>query len=105
MKKVILVGLCLIHFTLASNEIMFTEGQQIFVKNCATCHGQHAEKKAFGHSAIINQFDESAIIKALQLRKSGEIQGAGNKAKSRLNSEQIQAVATYIRTLKKNDIN
>ncbi|MDG6897236.1 hypothetical protein A6A19_04305 [Actinobacillus delphinicola] len=80
---------------------MIAEGQQIFENNCATCHGRHADKKAFGRSAIINQLDQETIVKALQMRKAGLIQGPGNPAKSRLNDEQMQAVAAYIQTLKK----
>lgn len=75
-------------------------GKRLFSQGCALCHGKQGEKSALNQSAIINTLSVDEIIAALQKRKSGEIVGAGNAAKSRLNEEDMKAVAEYLQTLK-----
>lgn len=87
-----------IQTTTAEVSPLVAQGEQIFHQNCATCHGRHGEKKAFGRSAIINTLDETTIIQALKDRKAGLIQGPGNPVKARLNDEQMKAVAAYLQT-------
>ncbi|MFD0965842.1 c-type cytochrome [Seminibacterium arietis] len=75
------------------------QGQRLFNHSCAMCHGKQAEKSAFGKSAIINTLKKDEIITALTKRKSGEIIGGGNGAKSRLTENEIEIIAEYIQTL------
>lgn len=86
---------------LADTQMSWQTGKQIFQQNCATCHGRHGEKKAFGRSQIINTLDERHILQALRDRKSGRIQGGGNAVKARLTDTQLQDVAHFVPTLGK----
>ena len=76
-------------------------GQKVYNRTCALCHGKQAEKPAMGQSQIINTFTQDQIIQSLQDRKSGKIEGGGNRAKSTLNEQDMQDVASYVETLKK----
>ncbi|WP_109078507.1 c-type cytochrome [Aggregatibacter kilianii] len=76
-------------------------GQKVYNRACALCHGKQAEKPAMGQSKIINTFSQDQIIQALQDRKSGKIEGGGNRAKSTLSEQDMQDVAGYVETLKK----
>ena len=70
---------------------------------CSSCHGAHAEKKALGKSQIIQGWDESKTITALQGYKDGTYGGAmkaimkGQAAK--LSDTDIKALAKYISNL------
>ncbi|WP_032092761.1 MULTISPECIES: c-type cytochrome [Pasteurellaceae] len=75
-------------------------GKRLFNQSCAICHGKQGEKSALNQSIHINTLKTDEIITALEKRKAGEIVGAGNAAKSRLNPEDMQAVADYIQSLK-----
>ncbi|MBN6069922.1 c-type cytochrome [Aggregatibacter actinomycetemcomitans] len=87
--------------TAAQAEPDIAHGQKVYNRSCALCHGKQAEKPAMGQSQIINTFTQDQIINALQDRKSGKIEGAGNRAKSTLSEQDMQDVAGYVETLKK----
>ncbi|MFC0323193.1 c-type cytochrome [Gallibacterium melopsittaci] len=89
-------------FTITAQANANTEkGEQLFQQNCTLCHGEQGEKSALNQSAIINTLSKEEIITALTKRKNGEIVGAGNPVKSRLSSEDMQAIAEYLQILKK----
>ena len=77
-------------------------GKEIF-KVCSTCHGANAEKSALGKSKIIRGWDMIKIENALQGYKDGTYGGpmkAVMKGQvSKLDSEEIEAVAEYISNL------
>ena len=76
------------------------KGEHLFKRSCATCHGKQGEKKAFNQSAVINQLTREQIIGALQERKDGHIQGAGNTAKERLSEQDMKDLAEFLQSLK-----
>lgn len=98
MKKTLLILTALFTFSPAHADI--ANGEKLFKLSCATCHGKQGEKQAFNQSAVINQLDRETIITALQDRKAGKIEGAGNSVKKRLSEQEIQALAEFIQTLK-----
>ena len=67
-------------------------GQKIFNRSCALCHGRQSQ--------IVNTFSQEKIISSLQDRKSGKIEGPGNRVKEGLSEQDMQDVASYIQTLK-----
>lgn len=77
-------------------------GKEIF-KVCSTCHGMNAEKSALGKSKIIRGWDSVKIENALHGYKEGTYGGpmkAVMKGQvSKLDSEEIEAVAEYISNL------
>ncbi|MFZ7173654.1 c-type cytochrome [[Pasteurella] aerogenes] len=102
MKKTatfLLLGLVSVSIT-ASAQPDLAQGEKLFQRNCAMCHGKSAERSALGQSAIINTLKTEDIITALQKRKNGEIIGAGNAVKSRLSEQDMENVASYVPTLK-----
>ena len=100
MKKtsVILTALLAV-FSVHTNASDANKGEKIFKQTCATCHGKQGEKKAFNQSAIINQLSAEQIITALQDRKAGKIEGAGNSIKGKLSEQEMKDVAEFIQTL------
>ena len=93
--------LLLISFFAFSTQADEWRGQKIFKRSCALCHGNDGEKHAMDQSKIINQMTQSEIIQALQDRKSGKIDGGGNRAKARLSEQDMQDVAEFIEHLPK----
>ncbi|OBX09498.1 cytochrome C biogenesis protein CcsB [Gallibacterium salpingitidis] len=87
--------------TVAQANTDVERGKRLFNQGCALCHGKQGEKSALNQSAIINSLSVDEVVTALQKRKSGEIVGAGNAAKSRLNDDDMKAIAEYLQTLKK----
>jgi len=54
-----------------------------------------------GESRIINNLTPQEIYTALSERKSGKIEGAGNRIKSQLSEEDIKNLSELVPTLKK----
>lgn len=75
-------------------------GQKVYNRSCMLCHGKQAEKPAMGQSQIISTFKKEQIISSLQDRKSGKIEGGGNRAKSTLSEQDMRDVASYVESLK-----
>jgi cytochrome c553 len=88
---------------LSLTSLMANEGETIF-KACAGCHGQNAEKSALGKSQIIKGWEKQKIVKALKGYKEGTyggvMKGVMKGQVSRLDDNKIEAVASYISTLK-----
>ena len=84
----------------AENQGNSEQGERLYKRSCATCHGKQAEKRALGESAVIRQLKADEIITALQAHKDGKIEGAGNNAKARLSEQDMKDIAAFIQNLK-----
>jgi cytochrome c553 len=88
---------------LGLTSLMASEGEALY-KACASCHGQNGEKAALGKSQIIKGWDKEKIAASLKGYKDGSYGGAMKGVMkgqvSRLDDEKIDALATYISTLK-----
>ena len=80
----------------ANNALDIKRGERVYKLNCATCHGKAGEKQAMGQSAVIKNLKKDEILTALEMRKSGEIMGAGNMAKERLSEQDMKNIAEFI---------
>lgn len=67
---------------------------------CAGCHGQHAEKKALGKSAVIKGWSVDKITAALKGYKDGsyggQMKGVMKGQAARLSDTDIKELATII---------
>ncbi|HIC43208.1 MAG TPA: c-type cytochrome [Sulfurimonas sp.] len=97
MKKIIL-GL-----TLISTMILAADGASLYSK-CAGCHGSQGEKKALGKSKIIQDMTKMDLVATLNGYKDGSYGGAMKGIMRsqivRLSTEDIEALALHITTLK-----
>ncbi len=78
-------------------------GRTVFTRQCASCHGQNAEKSALNNSQIIAGWAPEKIIGALKGYQDGSY-GGNMKAIMKgqaggLDNAEIEAVAEYISTL------
>ncbi|WP_419766874.1 c-type cytochrome [Arcobacter sp.] len=98
-----LTKILVISSILSLTSVLANEGETIY-KACASCHGAKAEKVALGKSQIIKGWDKQKIVDALKGYKAGTYGGAMKGVMkgqvARLDDEKIQAVASYISTLK-----
>jgi cytochrome c553 len=78
------------------------DGKKLYTK-CISCHGQNAQKVALGKSKVIQGWDKSQILKALQGYKDGTYGGAMKGVmKSQvinMNDTELEALSEYITTL------
>ncbi len=79
-------------------------GEEIF-KQCAICHGDHAQKRSLNVSAVIAGMDAKQIVKTLKSYQAGELNqyGFGNMMQgqaTKLSAEEMQAVARYVASLR-----
>jgi cytochrome c553 len=69
-------------------------------KQCASCHGKHAEKSALGKSKIVKDMRKEEIVAALNGYKDGSYGGSMKalmKGKAaRLSDADIKALADFI---------
>lgn len=88
---------------LGATSLFANEGAGLF-KSCVGCHGVNGEKQALGKSAAITGWEVDKTIAALKGYKNGTYGGAMKGVMkgqvTRLNDEQIKAVAEHIATLK-----
>jgi cytochrome c553 len=95
------VGLGATLFTLTS--LMGADGATLY-KKCASCHGLKAEKPALGKSQVIQGWEATKVVNALQGYKEGTYGGAmkglmkGQVAS--LNPESMKILGEYIHSLK-----
>lgn len=79
------------------------DGANIY-KKCAACHGMTAEKKALGKSEIIQGWEATKTVAALQGYKTGTYGGAMKGLMKgqvmKLNDTEIEAVAKFIQAQK-----
>jgi len=78
-------------------------GHTIFARQCASCHGQEAEKSALNTSKVIAGWDEKKVLAALKGYKEnsygGNLKAIMKGQVTHLSDEEMQAVAAYISTL------
>jgi len=95
-----------IFLSLASVNLLIgsVDGKEIYNKKCASCHGKNADKKAMGTSKKINLLTPELITDALNSYQDGSYRGKYKGMKKsmarKLNQEDINAVTSYIQTLK-----
>lgn len=85
--------------------VMGAEGVVLYKEKCVGCHGVNAEKKAFGKSNVIVDWDIAKIVEALNGYKAGSrsVHGMGhlhNGPLSAFSAEDIKAVAAYVTSLR-----
>ena len=88
--------------TVAKKELPIN-GHNIYIRKCASCHGQSGEKIALSKSQVITGWKKERSVSALKGYQDGSY-GSSMKAimkgqVSALNDEQIEAVSEYIATL------
>lgn len=80
------------------------DGKTLYKKKCASCHGINAKKRALNTSKVINTLKKEEITKALFGYKNGsyggKIKGLKQGLLKSLNEDDIDAISTYILTLK-----
>ncbi|MDX1809442.1 MAG: c-type cytochrome [Sulfurospirillaceae bacterium] len=95
--------LIFLFFIFTSTSLFSYDGAVIFNK-CAKCHGIDGKHKAFGKSAKIAGAPAKQTIAVLEIFKNmsrvDKFAKVMNKEVSKLNEEQIKAVAEYISKLK-----
>ena len=79
------------------------DGAKLF-ERCAVCHGEQAEKKSLGVSAVIAGWKEDKIVERLKAYKSKKLNqyGFGNMMAgqaTKLNDKEMKEVAHYVSTL------
>jgi len=78
------------------------DGKVIFTK-CVGCHGSHGERKALGKSQLIQGWEVSRVVEALNGYKDGSygssMKGVMKSQIAKLSDEEIEAVAEYISKL------
>ena len=88
---------------LGATSLFAADGAALY-KKCAGCHGQKAEKKALGKSAVVAGWDVEKSVAALQGYKDGTYGGAMKGVmKGQVASyspEDIKAVSEFMATLK-----
>lgn len=83
--------------------LSMAEGSVEF-QRCAVCHGEHAEKKSLGVSAVIAGWEENKIVEKLKAYKSGKLNQYGYGSMmggqaTKLNDTQMREIARYVSKL------
>jgi cytochrome c553 len=96
MKKIALTLLV----TGACTFAMAADGAELF-KKCTSCHGDKAQNKALGKSAVIQGQDAATTEKQIKAYKDGSLNqyGMGGLMKGQvatLSDDDIKAIATYV---------
>jgi len=101
--KSTLKALVIVGTLLSSSSVLASEGADLY-KKCAGCHGQQAEKKAWGKSQAIGGWDVAKTEAALNGYKDGTYGGAMKGLMkgqvSSLDDTKIKELSEYISTLK-----
>lgn len=96
MKNILFSVVAIASFSFASGDL--------YKKECASCHGANAEKKALGKSDVIAGWAAADVISALQGYKDGSRNVHGMLAvkkpiTTKLSDADIEALASYVSTL------
>ena len=88
----------------AIESVVTSDGKDAYAK-CAVCHGVDGKTKALGKSAEIAGVDKAALVEMLKAYKAGTRNQAGmgklmQVQVAKMDDATIEAVATYISTLK-----
>ncbi|MGB5505749.1 MAG: c-type cytochrome [Sulfurovum sp.] len=90
----------------ATGLLMAGSAESIYQTKCASCHGKHAEKKALGHSNVIQGIDVEKFVTLTKEFATGEKKGmpiakiVKKQFIDRYNDEEIREVAEYVHNLK-----
>ncbi len=80
------------------------EGQQLFVRTCALCHGERGEGKegpALNNRVFLDLATDSYLFKTIQNGRTGTSMpsfGAGSSVRSALTDSDISSIITFLRT-------
>ena len=78
-------------------------GRAIYVRKCASCHGENGEKTALNKSQVIKDWETKKTINALKGYQNGSygssMKGIMKAQVNALSDSQLQAVSEYIATL------
>ena len=99
MKRVLTIATVAVAFSTAGFAAPI-DGKALFANNCATCHGQKAEKKALGRSEVIANNGYDDIIKDLKEFKSGKGDKIMQAQVAKFSQEELDSIAKYVATLK-----
>jgi mono/diheme cytochrome c family protein len=86
-----------IHVTPAHSENSINSGKVLFEQNCAKCHGLDGTKGKFGAKNL----QKSTLSNEQYLRIIQNGKGIMPSWEKKLSAEQITAILSYIKTLKK----
>ena len=79
------------------------DGKSLFQDDCASCHGKHARKSAFGKSQVIANWPKenikSAIIGYQNKTYGGSMRNMMRQQVKSLDESEIDAIAEYITSL------
>ena len=90
----------------ATGLLMAGSAESIYQTKCASCHGKHAEKKALGHSNVIQGMDVEKFVTLTKEFATGEKKGmpiakiVKKQFIDRYSDEEIREVAEYVHNLK-----
>ena len=90
----------------ATGLLMAGSAESIYQTKCASCHGKNAEKKALGHSKVIQGMDVDEFVKLTKAFASGEKEAmpiakiVKKQFIDRYSDEEIREVAEYVHNLK-----
>lgn len=84
----------------AQEQSPINPGKALYQQNCATCHGQKADKTAMGQSAKLRELSEGQFIEQLAARRNGSKPSVANVVKSRLSDADILLLARYVTSLR-----
>lgn len=101
MKTTLILTISLLSVNLLMGQ---TDGELLYKKKCASCHGTNGEKKALHVSRILNTLDKQEIVNALLEYKNGTYSGKFKSLKrglaGKLREDEINTVAAYVQTLR-----
>ncbi|MBT8348715.1 MAG: c-type cytochrome [Sulfurovum sp.] len=86
--------------------LMGASAESIYQTKCASCHGKIGEKKALGHSNVIQGMDTEKFVSLVNVFATGEKKAmpiakiVKKQFVDRYDEEEIQAVAEYVNKLK-----
>ena len=90
----------------SASMLMAASGESIYQAKCASCHGKNAEKKALGHSNIIQGMPVDQFITLTNAFATGEKKAmpiakiVKKQFIDTYSTEEIQSVAKYVHNLK-----
>ena len=90
----------------ATGLLMAGSAESIYQTKCASCHGKHAEKKALGHSNVIQGMDVEKFVTSTKEFATGEKKAmpiakiVKKQFIDRYSDEEIREVAEYVHNLK-----
>lgn len=90
---------------LSASMLMAASAESIYQTKCASCHGMHAEKKALGHSNVIQGMNPKKLVTLTKAFATGEQESmpiakiVKKQFINKYSDEEIQAVAEYVNKL------